>query len=924
MKVLKASAGSGKTFNLSKTYLGLILDSDDPRQYRHILAVTFTNKATAEMKTRILGDLYRRSSEDPGAREVLLNLLNDYGAFSVSTIDRFFQQTLKAFSREIGQFADYQIELDKESLIREAMDRILDSLTDEDEDTIRWINSSVAERLEQGTRLKIEDSLYDMGKLLKSEEHRELAERFGIDDLKAFGKERLGEIRKECSRVTRDFTESVARFGLTVGPGEMVKFGGRKTLLKENPELQEIKDELYPAYLTAFVVGKLTFSLGLAGDFYREFDALLKEKNVMSLDESNTILRDIINGSDAPFVYEKLGVRYESFLLDEFQDTSNIQWDNFLPLLKESESKGGGNLIVGDVKQSIYRFRNSDWRLLGNRVTEEFPKACIETLKHNWRSCRAIVGFNNRFFSAAAETFGLSDIYSDVEQIPMSTDSQEGFVRLSFCDDQLEATYNSVRAALEAGAVPGDIAILVRQREQGSDIASCLIGKGIPVISDDSLSVSASLTVRRLVSLMSAYDNPEDAIGKFVADSLSVEFPAECHSLVDFCEALLRSLHETHPETVDGETLFIQAYMDELLKWTSVYGNNLRGWLKYWEKAGLKISSPEDSSAVRIMTIHKAKGLEFPHVIFPFADKVPVYKHRVRWCRLDAKSVGADGILDGIYPVDLVSGMEEGGFADAYAEERRMQLVDNMNMMYVALTRAVKSMHIIAAPPAKTLRDNIAKGGKQAYSRFSDFLYAFAGASDECSFGSPYDFSRMERKPAADVSDFPASYPSIAISGRLVPSVEASDFFGEDDSADMSPRISGIVLHDILSRVNGPGDVESSVAESAVSGALGQDAAAEACRLLKARVSAHPEWFPGTGTKVYRERSILGRDGSEHRPDRVVFDPDGVVIIDFKFGRESGSHVSQVREYAALYSDLGFRVKSGIVWYVFDDKCVLI
>lgn len=924
MKVLKASAGSGKTFNLSKTYLGLLLGSEDPRQYRHILAVTFTNKATAEMKNRILGDLYRRSASEPRAREVLLDLLNDYGAFAVSTIDRFFQQALKAFSREIGQFADYQIELDRKSLIREAMDRILDSLTEESGDIIRWINSNVGARLEQGEKLKIEESLYDIGFLLKSEEHRELTERFGIDDLKAFGKERLAEIRKACGLVTKEFLQSVKRFGIDPGPGEMVKFDGCKTLLKNNPELQEIKEQFYPAYQTAFIIEKLIFSLGLAGEFYREFDALLKEKNVMSLDESNTILRDIINGSDAPFVYEKLGVRYESFLLDEFQDTSGIQWENFLPLLRESESKAGHNLIVGDVKQSIYRFRNSDWQLLGHKVTEEFPNVEVETLKHNWRSCRTIVGFNNRFFSEAASEFGLSDIYADVEQIPMSDDQQDGFVRVSFCDDQLEAVHASVLAALGQGAQPGDIAVLVRGRDQGSEIASYLIEKKISVISDDSLSVGSSPAVRRLVALMTAYDNPDDSISGFVADSLDVEFPAECHSLVDFCEALLRSLYGAHPEVYAGETLFVQAYMDELLKWTSVYGNNLRAWLKHWDESDVKISSPEDASAVRVMTIHKAKGLEFPYVIFPFADKVALYKPDVHWCRLDAARNGMDSVLDGIYPVKLSSNTENSCFADSYAEERKLQLVDNMNIFYVALTRAVKSLHIIAASPSKTLRSRLSGGKKPDYSRISDFLFAFAGANDDCSFGRPYDFSMMKRSNAGDLSDFPASYPSIAINGRLSPSAEAFDFFGDDGQTELSPRIQGIVLHDILSRVDSAEDVEQAVAEAVMSGRMDGKSSESAAELLKSRVAAHPEWFPGRGSKVYRERSIIDGDGSEHRPDRVVFTPDGVLIIDFKFGREEPAHSSQVQGYASLYSELGFRVKAGIVWYVVDDKSVYV
>ena len=221
MKILKASAGSGKTYNLSKTYLELILGSRDPRQYRHVLAVTFTNKATAEMKGRIVGDLYRRAASDPAAKEVLLNMLHDYGAFAVSTIDRFFQQALKAFSREIGQFADYQIELDRDSLIREAMDRILDSLTEDKAEVIGWINGSVGAGLEQGEKLSVEESLYAMGKLLKSEEHRELAETLGIEDSKAFGKERLSEIRRVCNEVIRSFSDAVAPYGISARPGEV-------------------------------------------------------------------------------------------------------------------------------------------------------------------------------------------------------------------------------------------------------------------------------------------------------------------------------------------------------------------------------------------------------------------------------------------------------------------------------------------------------------------------------------------------------------------------------------------------------------------------------------------------------------------------------------------------------------------------------
>ena len=349
MKILKASAGSGKTYTLAKTYLEMLLESKDRYAYRHILAVTFTNKATAEMKNRILSNLAEKAEKDPKARQMLTDILHDYGAFSVTTIDKFFQQTLKAFSREIGQFADYQIELDRDSLISESMDRILDSLTEDKVELVDWLKASVLDKLETGKKPDIDGKLYETGKLLKSEEHRKLAEEFGIDDAEMFSKQRLDTIKEKCSSVVSDFEQKAAAAGMERTPGTKIKKPGVKKL-GADPVLAELFDEPYRDYCTAYIINELIFSLGLAGEFYKEFDTLLKEKNLMCLDESNTILRDIIAGSDAPFVYEKLGVRFEKFLLDEFQDTSNIQWENFLPLLKESESHSSGSLVVGDVK----------------------------------------------------------------------------------------------------------------------------------------------------------------------------------------------------------------------------------------------------------------------------------------------------------------------------------------------------------------------------------------------------------------------------------------------------------------------------------------------------------------------------------------------------------------------------------------------
>ncbi|MCQ2182062.1 MAG: UvrD-helicase domain-containing protein [Bacteroidales bacterium] len=906
MKILKASAGSGKTHALSNTYIRLLLDSEDRYAYRHILAVTFTNKATAEMKARILRDLKELSATDGKARRILSDILHDYSAFAVSTIDKFFQQTLKAFSREIGQFSSYQVELDRESLIRESMDRILDGLTEDQSELIDWLRRSVMDKVEQGQRFSIDEGLFEIGIRLKSEEHRELQEKYGIDDAEAYSKEHLGAVRDKCRKVVENFEGEARSAGLEFEVGEKIKKPGVRAM-KANPQLEALFGEPYVWYCTAFTIEKLIFSLGLAGEFYKRFDELLIEKNVMPLDDSNTILRDIIDGSDAPFIYEKIGVRFDHYLLDEFQDTSRIQWGNFLPLLKESESHTQAddrdkvsNLIVGDVKQSIYRWRDSDWRLLGTEVEREFPDAFTEVMEYNWRSTAEVVDFNNRFFSFAAKAIN-TGIYDDVCQKVKTKDSQRGHVRVTFSEDQMQSIVDSINDARNAHAMWSDIAVLVRGRHEGSEIAERLIAEGWPVISDDSLSLKSSLTVRRLVSLLNHIDNPDNTAGSYLARELGIETPVIHHSLLDLCESLLRSL-----KADEGETLFVQAFMDELRNWVDINGNNIHSFLKYWNDVNPCIGSPENADSIRILTIHKSKGLEFPYVIFPFADKVGLFKDDVHWARLDASGTALSDTVNGIYPVLLSSSSEQTLFADAFHEEKGMQAIDNINVFYVALTRAEKTLHVISKIPSKKFRDALDKG-RQEYVNFSEMLYEFCTKSTDCHFGEEYDFSRMERKPAGDVRDFPATYPSYEVQDRISASEDAFDFFGENGvtGKEASARLCGIELHKALESVRTVDDLDKNMD-------------GESYNLLKSRIEAHPEWF--TARTVRNELAIIDRYGNEQRPDRVVLDEDGTVtIIDYKFGERQESYQRQIGRYMSLYRQMGHEKVRGFLWYVMDD-----
>lgn len=909
MNIIKASAGSGKTYRLSHTYIDYLLGSGDPWAYRHLLAVTFTNKATAEMKARILKDLNEASASDKRARHYLVSILHDYSAFGVSTIDRFFQQTLRSFARELGQFSSYQVELDKNSLVTEAMDRVLDGVSLDKEDLIAWLRGNAIDSIRTGGSFHLDDGLLEMGTRLKSEDFRRLKTACGIDEPVSFSKERLKAIKVACDKVIKDFEAAAAALGIKQEKGKSISYPTTKKALQD-PAVAELFGRPYDIYATAVIVNKQLYGLGVAREFYAEYDALLKEKNVMPLDESGVLLRDIIDGSDAPFVYEKTGSRYTHYLLDEFQDTSHLQWDNFLPLLRDADASGD-NLIVGDVKQSIYRWRDSDWKLLDSEVQREFPSAKVENPGFNWRSAPAVVEFNSAFFEFAAGAVGFGQMYSNVGQTACSPETQRGCVRCSFTDDQVSAVLQSIKDVRSRGAHLGDIAILVRGHSEGALLADALISEGISVISDDTLDLKGAVTVRRLVSLLTFYDDPSNTVGSYLAGKMNVRFPDRYHSLVDFCEELLRGLREYDPSTFDAETLYVGAFMDILQDWVTTGGNNLRAFLRSWdEKEDCYIGSPENSDAVRIMTVHKSKGLEFPHVIFPFADKVTLFKPTTRWCVLDAAGTPLAGIADGIYPVCLSGSCQHTLFASAYEDEYRLQVADNLNIFYVALTRAASSLHVIAKTPAKGKQAALKARKAVAYSNFSELLYSWCNGFDEYVFGTPYDFGQMARKERTAGEPLQARWNSIPLGGRLEASQDASDYFGDDGQTGSaaSGRLRGIELHKILSAVDTAED-------------LPRDINPADYDLLRERISAHPEWFSCPGAR--NELTVFGADGSRWRPDRVVHTAGGgIVVIDYKFGAERESYLWQVRRYVKLYRDMGCSDVCGYVWYVPEDKVV--
>lgn len=1033
IKILKASAGSGKTFALAREYIKLLIESGDPYAYRHILAVTFTNKATDEMKRRIIKELDILAS-CPGksqylsdlkaetgktgdeisslSRSLLFNLLNDYSAFSVSTIDRFFQRVLKAFSREIGQFASYQVELDKKSLIKESVDRILDSLEEKDEKMLKWLSDSAREKLDNGGRYDMGKSLYDMAEALKTEEYRGLVEENGIDEEKAFSREALAALKKRCTEIIGTFIADLKRTAGAVAGGfgdagvalDDTKGHFMKALLKAadvkspadvsvpsptfmknaaDPDLWFRKDNAWMLqkvshlagplgeycslfgsrfieFRTADIIRDQIYALGLYSEINASFDALVKEKNVLSLDDSNTILKGIIDGCDAPFIYEKLGVRFEHFLIDEFQDTSRIQWENFRPLLENSVASGNADLIVGDVKQSIYRWRDSDWNLLDREVGEEFGLyAEEEHLQSNWRSTRKIIEFNNGFYPFAASALDdilgercVSDIYADVEQIPMSAGDACGNVKVIFCktsasedDTQMDAVLEEIKRLETAGARYSDIGILVRANAKGTAVASALLEHGYPVISDEALSVKSSLAVRRLVALMSYANNMDSRLNSFLASSMEISGPGEWHSLVDLCEYFIREMKVSLKTDFGGEVPYLHAFMDTLQEWVNSNGNSLADFLDYWEDADPKIISPADADAIRIMSIHKSKGLSFPYVIFPYAQ-CTLYQVDEHWCHPAVENTGLEMAGGGVFRVSLSGTSASSYFSDSYENERKMQVVDNINTFYVATTRAEKGMTVIAPSPSSAYLS-----GKETYKKMSDILYDYVSgdgsgfrnvpahpesggvpySGEDTAFLSGEEYVFMKRESSGNGGSRPGSYESYPLNpeegkSRLQFSGEAGDFFSESGEVgiEASGRLRGVVLHDIMSRTIVAGDLDRAVMESFRNGSIDRKEMDEIRALLAESVASGTGrgWFPEDRSKVVTETTVIDSDGGIYRPDRVVLVGEKVIVVDYKFGKHENRYLGQVRKYAGLYRRMGYSDVEAFLWYVETDEVV--
>lgn len=991
IKIFRASAGSGKTHRLTQEYLNLL--KEDDRAYRRILAVTFTNKATEEMKRRVVERLFAESTAgDNLSSKLLRNILHDYSLFNITTIDKFFQKTLRAFAREIGRNTSYELELNNSNILTQAIDRMLFSLDSEENETLlNWILELSIQRIDDGKSWDVRSIIQVTAEQLFKEAYKIAVKHEGdwfldkqhissytsviqkvITDyesvLSMYGKSGCEILRsaglkpEEFSRKSSSFARRFAKLakGEFTLSNETFKTASQssdtwfsKSALKEDPTLSErgavaermnlqslmceiikYESDHYIDYATAQAISKNIFTLGLVSDIKKNIKEVTDDSGVILLSETSELLNDIIDGSDTPFIFEKTGTRTDHYMLDEFQDTSVMQWENFKPLLKNSISSGYSNLIVGDEKQSIYRWRGSDWTLLNKSVFEEFHKDEINysPLTDNWRSGKEIVDFINDFFPKAAsvcddilehsydEDAKVTSIYSSVcQSMPAEKIIRKGYVELKFVSEKgedynnsaLEFVRSSIDRVIANGGHLSDIAVLVRRNSEGSLVAENLIDAGIRVISGDSLFLANSDSVSAMIANLRYISNPKDDINnvlvKFSGINIADIDKVSTLPLYEMCESLAEYLPE---ELKRAEAAFIFSFLDTVRDYIKVNRADLSAFLSWWKENSqrLTIPAPEGEEAVRVITIHKAKGLGYSTVIVPFTEFGFKGLSDIIWCKPNTPPFNKMPIV----PVLKADALTSTHFKADYEKESFLRIVDNLNMAYVAFTRAKDNLFILVNETDKP--DRMPKGVGEIISHFYSDL---SGDKKVLKFGEEIVIPELK---------------SNSIEGRVMPlfkswdnsdnlrlTLRSEEFFNPEESS----RSRGVVIHSILSQIYFVKDIKSAVQNAVNSGELEAKYTEETENYFTNLINSveHLGWF-SSESKILNECEILLPSGKVYRPDRVILG-DTLTVVDFKTGKlKSKGHIRQLMDYISSLKEMGMNNIKGYLWYLDENEVI--
>lgn len=1049
--IYRSSAGSGKTRTLAKEYIKLALGGK-PDYYRFILAVTFANQATLEMKERImhyLDDFAKGKANDLGheiknelsltdaqlqakSKEVQSAILHHYSQFAISTIDAFFQKVIRSFTREAGLLGNFRLEVDHDLVLDEVIAELMDELGSNEQLT-QWVVEFSRDRLLEGENWNITEALKGFSREIFNENFKVIED----DILKPFEKKKnpyheyLGVLRKEVSvfqhtmkGLAKKALEILDKNGITVDDfngkdrGTAFKYFTKFSLseyveitatvsaslesaekwpvkksLKYRAFLQLAENELMPLlremvsyddknfkkFNSARLVLKNFYSFGLLADITRKLKDYKEENNLMLLSDAPKFLNGVINDSDTPFIYEKVGSFFKNYLIDEFQDTSGYQWKNFLPLLKDSLDQNQSNLIVGDVKQSIYRWRGGDLQLLQSEVEAEIGKSRTEVtpLDTNYRSADNIVTFNNKLFQRASAI--VSDVltqplpeqaFFDVHQKPFKFPGK-GYVRINFMergedeeswDEQAMKQLPQLLEELQDKKVAlNDVAIIVRKNAEGQRIATYLLqyknsGEAKPdykydVVSRESLRLDTAASVNLLLSALKYLDNPNDAVvrGQLAFEVMkgqqleNIFYDAGKNNLQAILpEEFIRyntwlnklSIFELTEELIrifklgeePKELAYLQAFQDLVLEFAALEKNDVASFLLWWDnnKSKKSIQVAGNVNAVNILTIHRSKGLQFKYVIIPFCHwKLNHEQPPLLWTASSEKPFDTLGHL----AVRYSSSLDRSLFQEDYQQELVKAHLDNLNLLYVALTRAEEGLIIAASKPNQRNLDR-ARNEKRL-GTVGDLLYECI-CQDELynPMTNQYELGKLEKLNTAQNRDqftptSLAEYASYDWRKKLVIKKQGAEFFLPEVS-DKRVKINyGITLHTALSRIHYASQVSSVLHELYTNNGLSKEEM-EVISTILGNMMKHPvigKWF-GKEWTVKTEATVLMPGARQSRIDRVMMSPKRTVIVDYKTGEKKEIDRKQVEDYAGLLSRMGYTNVEAYLLYLDELEVV--
>ncbi len=1045
--IYRSSAGSGKTYTLVKEYLKLVLNDTESfknvlavtftnksageMKSRIIEALTKLSRGeAAELKERLVSEGVKGNIESSSAF-VLKNILHKYSYFSVSTIDSFFHKVIRSFARELKLQLGYNIELDQQAVLDKITDKLLDDAGIDSELT-GFLEEFIYYSIDDEKGWKIDLKIKDLAREIFSERYmiRQGGARYpeGRTKLKEFigtlfaikndfeGRMKListdaGNLIDEYSLAIDDFPYKRTGFmnylinNIITGkfePGQRAreasidinKWFGKNSKPAVKPAAEaglydllvsavENYDTNFVKYNTASQLIKTIYITGIFKDLTDKLKKYRDDNNVLLISDINNLLLNVISGDSSPFVYEKIGSFYRNFLIDEFQDTSTFQWRNFFPLIENSLSENNASLIVGDVKQSIYRWRNGNMKLLLEEVKNDLAgfneSIKEETLNTNFRSKKRIVEFNNIFFKTASEictseapeeeSAVITKAFADTAQIPADS-SDEGYVNVKFYrnDPETEVTsrefsvaamISNIKQLLLNGYRQKDIMVLVRNNSDAVEAAHSLIDARLKVVSSDSLLLTNSPKVRLLINIFKYIvdtnnviaraeilynyliyikneniglneiftdhlknENGSSLFNKFIPKGFFDERGGDVNNklsglgVYDLAEELI-----THFGLGDTADTYLIRFLDVLKKYSGENNSDVYGFINWWDdnKQDNTIIVPDEEDAVRVMTIHKAKGLQAPVVFIPFANWEFGLNANRNMIWVSSNEQPFDTLP--AYFVKASSALQESYFASDYNEESALTYLDNLNLMYVAFTRAEEKL-FIGIPQKGKESFNARKVIYETITNSPELAESFDAQNYLYENGFVNDKVKKSDKDSLYGSYRIGQMVSGNIFDKIIVKPEFENYVPENKRKLKELKNRGIIIHKALSFISNSnaGEIEKASQKLVLLGLITEEQRVDLTdELLKIMaIGKVKNWFDSEN--VMNERDIILTDGSIYRPDKVIINNDKAVIVDYKSGGKKDEHIKQIKRYGEILGEMGFKEIEMNLFYLNELK----